>query len=395
MAKILIVHHSGIIGGAGVSLINTVQLLAPDNELTIAVSIEPTDIMSYLENVKESLGINVIGYGRRIGAFTYYSGGDNIFSARLLYRGMLIAKQWLFWNKLVKDINPDIVIVNSVILSWMSLLKEVQKRKSICFVRETINGKLKSIPNRIIRSLLLKFNKVAFLSKYDKNSWQIPDKQAQIIRNSVNSDTLNTSISRSNASAMFGLREQSFHLLYVGGVSEMKGFDLAVKAVLQCKSDVELIVAGVSFEDRRKMGGGHLNKYEQAIKTYIAKNDHNNCIRLVGRQMNMSNCYAAADAVVFPMRSPHQARPVFEAGWYSLPVIITDFENIHESVQEGKNGLLFQSNDLLELKQKIDYLASNISESQRMGRCNREHTMTYHTTEMNNELIRKLILTLQ
>lgn len=391
MAKILIIHHSGLIGGAGVSLLNIVDLLAPGNELTVAVSSDPVDIQLQLDSMKDNHGIKVVGYGRRIGALTYYSGGDNFFSARFLYRGMLIFHQWNYWNMLVKEIDPDIVMVNSVILSWMSQLKEIRKRKSICFVRETIKGNLTSLPNKIIRNNLTHFDAVTFLTEYDRVSWKFPESQSKVIRDFIDPDTFDQSISRATATRVFGLRDNSFHLLYVGGVSSMKGFDLAVKAVLQCKSDVELIVAGVSFEDRRKMGGGHLNEYEQEIKDYIEKNDHNNCIHLVGRQMNMSYCYAAADAVVFPMRSPHQARPAFEAGWYSLPIIIADFDNIQENVKNGENGVLFQPDDLEELAIRIDYLATNPTESKRLGLSNQEHTLAYNNKDANNKILQNLI----
>ena len=391
MGKILIVHHSGIIGGAGVSLMNTVKLLAPTNDVTVAVSNDPDDILKKLNELKNSFNFNVISYGRRIGALTYYSGGDRMCSPRFSYRFLLIFRQWRYWNRLVRQLNPDIIVLNSIILSWMSLLPEIKKRASICFVRETINGKVTDFANQIIRHLLFRFRKTVFLSIYDRESWNYPDEKSDIIRNYVEPEYLDTSISRAKASSAFNLRKESFHLLYVGGVSHMKGFDIAVKAVMECKSDVELIVAGVDFNDRCKMGGGHLTEYENQMSLFIKQCDTKNRVHMIGRQMNMSNCYSAADTVVFPMREPHQARPAFEAGWYGIPIIITDFENIRESVVDGVNGLLVKPDDSTELSAKIDYLALHPEFKKEIGARNKNHTLHYHNKDNNNKQLLKLI----
>lgn len=391
MGKALIIHHSGVIGGAGVSLLNTVRVLSTVDEVTVLVSDAPDDMLRELTALKDSLDIDVISYGRRIGALTGYSGGNRLFSPRFIYRALLILRQWCYWNRLIRKLDPDVVMVNSVVLSWMSLLPEIRKRYSVCFVRETIRGAVTRCYNRIIRDLLLRFGKVAFLSDYDKQSWIFPDVRSVVIKNFVEPSVLDTSISRDEASSDYGLRPESFHLLYVGGVSRMKGFDLAVKAILDCSADVELFVAGPDFDYRRKLSGGHLSNYEAGMHSFIEKNDSHHRIHLVGRQMNMSKCYSAADAVVFPMRSPHQARPVFEAGWYSIPIIISDFENVREDVQDGVNGLLFSPDDIRDLSSKIEYLATHPVETESFGKNNWTNTISHHSKEKNNQLILSLI----
>ena len=391
MRRIVVIHHSGIIGGAGVSLMNTVRILSKSNDVTVFISNDPQDMLHELEAIQKDFRFEIASYGHRIGALTYYSGGDRLFSARFLYRAFLILCQWRYWNRLLRKLDPDIVIVNSMILSWMGLIPEIKKRRSICFVRETINGKLQKRINQIIRNLLLHFNKVVFLSEYDQSSWDFPKANSLVIRNFIEPDVLNTTISRDVASSNFGLRRESFHLLYVGGVSYMKGFDLVVKATLECDSDAELLIAGVDFNDRRKLSGGRLSQYETQIFEYIRQNDKLHRVHFVGRQMNMSLCYSSADVLVFPMRSPHQARPVFEAGWYSIPVIITDFENIREDVQDGDNGLLTHPDSIVSLVESIDYLNSHPIERKILGNNNNRRTHANHSKEKNNQQILNLI----
>lgn len=93
------------------------------------VSASPRDIANALYDLAETTDIKVVEYGNRIGAMTHYSGGDKVLSPRFIYRSLLIFKQWHYWNKILKETNPDIVIVNSIILSWMSLLTSLKGKK--------------------------------------------------------------------------------------------------------------------------------------------------------------------------------------------------------------------------------------------------------------------------
>lgn len=393
MAKITIIHHSGVIGGGGVSLISIIKALAPHHNLTVLLSDSPDDILKQLTELKKDYKFQIESYGRRIGALTFYSGGDRLMSLRFLYRLSLIPKQWDYWEHKIKELDPDIVIVNSIILSWMGVLPEIKRRKSICFVRETIKGSLKLRANKIIRKLLLNFSRVVFLSEYDRRSWNFEHEKSEIIRDFVSENALDNSIQRYEATESQGLRQDSFHILYVGGVSHMKGFDLVVKASIDLNDyiDTELVVAGVDFNDRKNMGGGKLNTYENNIKNYISQSKYGNKIHLIGRQSNMSNSYAAADVLVFPMRSAHQARPIFEAGFFSKPVIISDFENIKENIIENESGLLFTPGDISDLLSKLKYIALNPGLRIAMGRKNKQLSEANHSMKENNMSLLKLI----
>lgn len=393
MAKITIIHHSGIIGGAGVSLVNVIKTLAPHHQITVLVSDSPDDIFRILKELQKELNFDVESYGARIGALTYYSGGDSVFSPRYLYRGALIAKQWSYWDKKIKELNPEVVIVNSIILAWMGSIPEIRKRKSICFIRETINGNRSSIVNTIIAKLLNRFTKTVFLSDYDRQSWNYPKEKSEIIRDFISPGSLDNSIHRCTASDKLGLEEETFHVLYVGGVSNMKGFDLAVKAVLKLNEflPTELVVAGVNFDDRRAMARGQLSKYEEEVKKIIEDSPYSSRIRMIGRQNDMSLCYAASDALVFPMRKPHQARPIFEAGYFSMPVVISDFPNIWENLKSGENGMLFKPGDVVSLLEALKVLAENPKMREMMGRQNREMTIENHLIQKANRALKDLI----
>ena len=113
-------------------------------------------------------------------------------------------------------------------------------------------------------------------------------------------------------------------------------------------------------------------------------------VHMVGRQSNMSNCYAAADVLVFPMRSAHQARPIFEAGYFSIPVVISDFPNIKEDVLNDVNGMVFCPGDSKDLASKLEQLALDKTLRVKLGIKNKEMFQKNHSGQININAINNL-----
>ena len=391
LSKVLFIHHSGILGGAGISLINVVKSVARKHNVFVGVSSDPDDILTLLRQLSfENPNIKVFSYGRRIGAITYYSGGDTLFSPRLIYRYLLSFKQRKYWNRKIKEINPDVVITNSKILCWMSGLTQLKCRKSICFVRETVKGNRKSFLNNQIAKKLDKYKKVVFLSEYDRKLENLKCAETYVVHNFISSDQFDTTLSKNEAINLLSLPKDKFYVLYVGGVSEMKGFDLIVQAVLRMDDDVHLIVAGNDFKQARVTKNKSEIDYVDKWQYLIEKEDKKGRIHFLGRVKNMSSCYAACDVLVFPMRSPHQSRPAFEAGLFMKPIIISDFENISEFVRNNENGLRFPPNDVEALTNAIMSLR-NDELRKRLGKNNYLNTLENHNKEKSCEKIRMLI----
>ena len=210
----MFIHHSGLIGGAGVSLTNNVKKLSENNEVVVYVPSEPNTISELIK--KQNSNVEVVEYGRRIGAITIYSGGDELFSKRFIYRMLLIVKQFEYWNKEIDKQSPDVVLINSKILCWMSVLPAIKKRKSILFVRETTQGNPNRIINRIIRNLLEGFSVVSFLCDFDRKQENLKIAKSVVVNNSINPLQLHANISRNEALEKLKLPKQRFVVLYVG-----------------------------------------------------------------------------------------------------------------------------------------------------------------------------------
>jgi hypothetical protein len=70
MKRIIFFHHSGTIGGAGVSLYNTIISLKEEYEIIVYCPSQPNAFKQYLE----SKDIKVKTYDFSIGSIPYYSG---------------------------------------------------------------------------------------------------------------------------------------------------------------------------------------------------------------------------------------------------------------------------------------------------------------------------------
>ena len=383
--KILLIHHSGLLGGAGISLYYTWKALAEKYEVSCYVPSDPPELMEFLV----SKGLKPTTYSFRLGKITYYSGGNTLVSPKFWYHALRIFTQLKFWKTIIKNESPDLVFVNSKVLCWMGVL--FNEMKSVCFVRETIPGKPKSIMNQIMRRLLDKFSLVAFLSEYDAHQTGLKNALTTISPDFLDVLEYEEIISREKACEKLGLNSEPFNVVFVGGKDPLKGLDIGLKAMSRLKdSRIQLIVAGYDkiiihnhgFKGLiEKIKKQKVLKYSQNIDDYIIGNNIEDSVEYIGVQSDMRTVYTASDLLIFPMTKPHQARPAFEIGVQKKTVIISNFPNISEFVVDKKNGLTFKPNDYIELANAILRLKNDAEFRNRLGNENQEYTYKFHTAE--------------
>lgn len=393
--KIMIIHHSGSIGGAGVSIYNTIMSLKDDYDIVIYCPSSPEDFSKYL---KEK-GINVKTYDYPIGSIHYYSGGSSIFTPGFIKGILNIFKYRKRLDSILKSEKPDLVISNSKILAWTGLIFNKNNQKCICYVRETRKKSFLNVWNNIQRALLDKFTGVIFISKYDQEMESLRKTKSEVVPNFINIDSYKHNKSRSEVCNYFGLDTNSFNILFVGGMLRIKGFDVAVKSMKYLKGmNVKLIVAGDAefyYKPEKNMYTKFYNylkkKYENSINKEIIENGLQKDIIKIGVQTNMADVYLLADVLIFPATAPHQARPVFEAGAMKIPVVMPDFENTLEYVSNGDNGLIFRRKNPRSLANSIKALINDEKYRNLLGQRNYEHTLRQHTKETSEKLIKEMI----
>lgn len=359
----MILHHAGNIGGGGLSLYSISKMLSNHYEVKIYCPKEPSDILDFL-NQKGLKAESVQGFG----TINSYNGGPRPIQ-RSFWNGLLkIPKSIISISKLVDRENPDVVIVNSIVLSWVGLLIKKKKVKSVCFVRETAK---KSLWTKLQQYFLNNwFDGVIFISEYDKRLINSKAPITGVVRDCIelNDYKEGLDLSREKANKLLNLDSSKFHVLFVGGTSFLKGWPVILQAMESLKDkNIDLVVAG-----KNNLG-----------EAFSRENIH-----FLGVRTDMSVVYRACDVLVFPSTAAHQARPVFEAGFMKLPVIISDFEQTREHIEHMKNGLTFNPGSDIELSRSIKRLYDDPELFKTLGKNNYKNAIKNHEfTVVKRELI--------
>jgi len=395
--KILLIHHSGLVGGAGISLYNMWVTLEKQYQVVAYIADDPPALMDFLNK----RGLYPCTFSFRLGKLTYYSGGNSLLKPRFWYHALHSLFQIAYWKKVIAKEQPDFIIVNSKVLCWMGRIFQKANIKSMCFVRETIPGSSKRPMNRLMSKMLDDFTLVAFLSDFDRAQTELQKAEMVVSPDYLEPANYIDKLGREAACQKLNINPASFNILFAGGIDELKGVDIAVQAINCLKNeDTTLVVAGKDTGEVSYVGLKSLFSvlkrrktilFSKRIKETIEKTGLRDKIIFIGIQTDMSTALSACDVLIFPMKKPHQARPAFEIGVQKKPVIITDFPNIHEFVKTGWNGLTFQPGNPESLAEAILKLKNNPELLKEMGTNNYEYTMKYHTEEFAmSRLIEKI-----
>ncbi len=351
--KILLVHHCDSWGGAGVSLRDTCQMLCAAHDVTVCLPHLNTEVDNELQKVN---GLKTIAINDNMGMISAYNGGPKVFS-RTFVRNLL--KTHVSQKKLCDVIAKgeyDIVILNSITLAWAAKLCKKLNIPAVIYIRET---KVNNLGYYLCKSLINKFcSGILFISEHDKKTMGLKVEKQAVVKDCLDFDQYDMSLTREESSERFGLDSSKFNLLYVGGTDELKGYSVIISAMSKISEPpIQLIVAGGVNEEKRI--------------------DADN-IMFLGKVFDMPTLYRACNALVFPSIKGHQARPVFEAGAAHLPVIISDFPQTADEVTDGKNGLTFEPCNTEALKDKILSLYKSPELCKRLGEKNYENAFNNH-----------------
>lgn len=386
--KVLIIHHSGLLGGAGRSLEDVVCGLSSDFDITVHLPSRPNELCAYLL----ARGIEVATYDFRMAKVPYYSGGEPLWHPRFWFYVASIPRQWRYWRQLIQDESPDVIIVNSSVIAWVSLL--ASGRLSVLMVRETLRGRANSVANRLLRKLRERFSLVAYLSDYDRESDHLASAATALVPDAANPSDFGSTVDRAALRRQLALDESMRVGLFLGGSNPLKGLDLLLEAMPHVASiRLHVIVAGQAPRAGRRMLGlvSPHRRFDRRVLKLLAQPAVRDRVTFVGVTENVAALYGASDFVVFPMLQPHQARPAFEAGFQGKPIVISDFPNIRACVEDDINGLTFEPGDPHALALRLERLADDDALASRLGLANLAHAMAMHDHEVVFDKLRRLL----
>ena len=119
-------------------------------------------------------------------------------------------------------------------------------------------------------------------------------------------------------------------VLFCGHDFARKGLDRAIRALPVMRERAELVVVGDSCEQARF----HRLAVEEGVGDRV---------RFLGRRIDMSVAYRAADVFVLPTRSDMWGATVLEAMASGLPVVVTESAGVASVVDHGRSGFVLPS----------------------------------------------------
>lgn len=399
MKKLLVFHHYNSSLGAGLSLLHILQSLDRE-QFDIHVCLPA--VSGDLDKKIIEMGIRVI-YAKAVCAYMHFNGSPMpCMSLQHLRNIQAIRTNKAEISDIILQEKPDIVAVNSMTLFWIGTIAKKHHVRSICFHRETYKHGLLGVRSAYMKKRLsTDFDIVVFLSNFDIE--QTPKGTAKFVRITDKVDVqayevLKHDICRKQLNLPDG---DTPLILYAGGMAKLKGPEVLVQALEKMKHTEAKLVF---LQYQPQSLNGMKAKVKNAIKVLMGKNlqyriesyidRHDLGERIIFRPATdcVEKYFVACDAVVFPCRDAHQARPLYEAGIAGKPVVITDFPNYHEFVDES-NGWLFPKGDANALAHCLDEAIEN-SDSQRVVR-NRQRTMRDNNLANMEEELKQMLTLLE
>lgn len=155
--------------------------------------------------------------------------------------------------------------------------------------------------------------------------------------------------SKSEVKKKFDIPEDKKIILFFGQIKLVKGLDVLLNAISdlsKIRDDFVLLIAGKVWKD-------NFDKYQKII-------DDNEISNFVFKKIGYVNdsdvpsYYGVSDLVVLPYREIYQSGVLLMSMSYRVPVIVSSLPGMKEVVTDLVNGIVFESEDHVDLKNKIN-----------------------------------------
>lgn len=350
MKKVLYIHHGGNQGGAPRSLAFLIEKLDKTMyEPYVLVISDERNIDFFIR-----CGAKVI-YEPRIEPF--HGSTVSGMSYKLFARNILgVIPSWLYIRKIIKEVNPDLVHLNSTCLFVLahSIKTFFPHLPVVCHIREPL------LPN-LFGGLLRKGNLASVdyfiaIEEFDAKSVTTDSSKVSVVYNFVDFDMYDHTIVSRVLRDELSLSDEDFIVLYLARFAPQNGTLGLVSEFAKHHDNIHLVLVGASSGDPRE--------YLEAVKEVVDSCDN---MHILGFRSDIPELIASSNLLVCPFIEPHFSRSVIEAGAMGKASVISNVGGLSELVLHNKTGMIYPYDDFSQCYNYCHELSQNSKKLHRMN----------------------------
>lgn len=177
---------------------------------------------------------------------------------------------------------------------------------------------------------------------------KVSEKKIHLLYNGIPEPLLK--MSKQEARGIIGIPEEKFVLLFVGRLEKQKAVHILLNAVSKIEDIPNLHIEVIGT-------GSLMEEYKALVKELNIKN----LVAFRGNIIKPEIYFLAADVFILPSIFEGLGIVLLEAFRAKLPIIASNVEGPAELLENGKNGILFNSLDENDLVSKIKEVYNNIN----------------------------------
>ena len=260
-------------------------------------------------------------------------------------------------SKIVAQNSIDVVNAHHYMPCFYSFLgTRLLNRKRLLYtehsVPEVVNV-FKSIHGKLFNWMLYRMNSVIGVSRgitdeFKRSYPRHAEKFIEIL-NGVDIEKFTCRDHREKIRKEFGFSSEHFVVGMVANFRKVKNHACLIRAIARLENDcpqLSLLLVGTGFY-------GDTENSEGDIRRMIEDFDLGKRVIFAGYQGDVPTILSALDAFCLPSFSEGLPVSVLEAMAAGVPIIGSNVKGISEVVEDNKTGLLFNSNNCVELSHKI------------------------------------------
>jgi glycosyltransferase involved in cell wall biosynthesis len=392
--RILLVHHGTGYGGGLIALLGLIKELQVNYEVTV-FCIFDSEAIDYIRRT----GVIII----QPKATIFYKYFYKIFSHSSANYFNLIKYIFKFYKFAIYFVNKyifvsielkklitefDLVYLNSTFISDWAYYPKSRGKKVIIHVREPLKDAPKSVYYSVIHNNIKKYcTWIIAITKDNANRIKLLEKTTIIYDPIVIKRNTDAELSVS-----YDIQNGLKYYTYVGGSSQIKGFEQMVASLKYLDEDVRIFFLGTyntSIKTVSQYVKALLDPYIfRSIKLYKIVNQSPNAI-VIGKSHDVFYFYKKSVAVISPFSKPHASLPILESLSLGVPVIVSDIVGMDEFVKQKSNGFFFINNNSDNLAQMINKTAK--MEDNEIKNLKNNSKTTYESLIFNSENINVVV----